>query len=147
MGEIGIFDEPRQEWIQFDEDTEVLMEFMPKDELKKMTQEAEKIARKTRQDVNEILGPRVVKRVVKNWRKIDAEGRPAVPEHPGFTIGGKPLEFNVENALMLHARSYEFFHFIQEYASNARYFIEAEKARAAKNSKSSPVPTGAEASL
>lgn len=141
MAELGVFDEERKEWIQFDEDAEVLIEFIPREELKEVSKKAEKLARKSGVDISEIQTPILGKRAVKGWRKIDDH------KHPGFTIKGQPFPFSEENVVMLLKRSYEFFNFVHEYATNARFFLEAEKERAAKNSGRSPVPSGeAEAS-
>jgi hypothetical protein len=128
MAELGIFEKPPQEYVQFDEDTEVLIEYLPPDELKDETRAAEKIAKRARVEVNDILLPRIAERCVKHWRKITDH------KHPGFVVEGNPIEFNKANLLLLVKRSYEFKKFINEFVADELFFLKLVQERKRKNS-------------
>jgi len=61
MADLAVFEEGErvQRWIQFDEDTEVLLEFLPKQELKAELRKAEKTAKLSGGNVNDILNTQI----------------------------------------------------------------------------------------
>ncbi len=54
MGDAGVFNEERKKWMQFDEDTEVLLRFAPRNELIAIRQKSERTAGRTGANVDEI---------------------------------------------------------------------------------------------
>lgn len=121
------------EWIQFDEDTEVGVEFLDRPEFKDEIKKAEKIAKRTGAAVNDILNPRLAKRCIKGWRKI---GNPAAT---GFMDGDNPFPFSEENLMFLVKNSYGFNAFLSEYVANEQFYLQLAREREVKNSKGSPV--------
>ncbi len=128
MAELGIFDDEKEKWIQFDEDTEILIAFLPKEDLKSIIRKAEKTSRLSGESSIDIANLNIAKKVVKVWRKIRDHS------HPGLMLKGQPLPFNEENIIMLMKRSYEFSNFIQEYSTNVRFFMEEDDKVEIKNS-------------
>jgi len=127
MGEIGIFDEERKRWIQFDEDTEVLIRFVDRRELRKIQNKAEKTARLTGVDADEIANKYLGRAAVLGWRKIDDHS------HPGLTLKGQPLPYTPENVDMLMTRSLEFSRFVNENCINSKLFLQEEEIEETKN--------------
>lgn len=123
MGEINNFEEARQRWIQYDEDTEVLVEYIPKPRLKEELRKAEKTSKLSGLQAADILNMRIAQLAVKGWRKI---GR---PEHTGLTQKGAQLPFTQENLKLLMEHSYRFSNFVAENATNAHEFVEEQEAK------------------
>lgn len=113
MAEIGVFDGERKKWIPFDEDTEVLVKLVTKEELRAIANKSAKMGQKSAEAADKLLG----RAAVLGWRKFDD------PTHPGLVVGGQPLEFTPENIDMLMTRSIEFSRFVNEYAVNEKAFI------------------------
>lgn len=124
MGKLGIFDDERKRWIQFDEDTEVLLRFIGREELKGLQRKAEKTAALASLDARDILATRLGRASVLGWRKMDDH------EHPGLVVDGEPLRFSQENVDMLMSRSTEFVRFVDTHSVNSRLFLEQEKEEA-----------------
>jgi len=121
MGEIGIFDDERKKWIQFDEDTEVLIRFIDRRELRKIQSKAEKTARLTGADADEIANRYLGRSAVLGWRKINDHS------HPGLMIQGRPLPYTPENVDMLMTRSLEFSKFVNEHCVNSKIFLQEDE--------------------
>lgn len=128
MAERAIFDGERKEWVEFDEDTEVLIRFISKEELREIGKATDKAARNRPQDRAEIFSRNFALKSVLGWRKIGE------PSHPGFTLKGQPFPFNEENLLTLIQKDYDFSQKVGEYGIDAHYFLEREKERERKNS-------------
>lgn len=126
MGKVGIFDEERTKWIQFDEDTEVHIRFIGKEELRKIFKKAEKTAKLTGADSTEISNRELGRTCVLGWRKIDDYN------HPGLIVNNKPLSFTPDNIDMLMKRSLDFSRFINENAIDSKLFLEEEQEREAE---------------
>ncbi len=123
MGKLGIFDEERSKWIQFDEDAEVLVGFISKEELDKLSTKASKAARLSGQNEKEVFNRMLGRSAVQGWRKVDDYN------HPGLIVKGQPLSFTPENVDMLMKRSLEFSAFINENAINSKLFLDEEEER------------------
>lgn len=119
MARVGLFDGEQQQWIQFDEDTEVLLGFVDKEELNKLNRLADKQARLTKGDVV-VIGNRLLgERAVFGWRKCSNHN------HPGLmTAAGAPIPFSVENRNMLMKSCREFSNFVNENAIDSSVFLE-----------------------
>lgn len=121
MGRLGIFDEEMTRWIQFDEDTEVFIRFVGKEDLRKIFKKAERTAKLTGADSTELSNRELGRLCVMGWRKIDEH------DHPGLIIKGKPLQFSPDNIDMLMKRSLDFSRFVNENAIDSRLFLEEEE--------------------
>ena len=121
MGKLGIFNDERSKWIQFDEDTEVLVRFIGRQELRKMQRKAEKTANLIGVDVNDILNQKLGRAAVLGWRKMNDH------KHPGLIIKDQPLPYTPENIDMLMTRSLEFSKFVNDNAVDSKLFLEEEK--------------------
>ncbi|GAB4486020.1 MAG: hypothetical protein OHK006_13210 [Thermodesulfovibrionales bacterium] len=110
MGEVGIYEGERQKWIQYDEDTEVLIRLISKEELRKILIKAQKSAKLTGSHADNYADQLLGRAAVKGWRKIDRH------EHPGLTVGGKPLPFTPENIDLLMKGSLKFSRFVNDSA-------------------------------
>ncbi len=116
MSELDIFTEERKKWIQFDKDTEVLIKNIGKEELNAISKKARKESGLSGMDVSAVINRRFAIAAVHGWRKIGEH------EHPGLTIGGKPLAFTPENLSMLMAKSLRFSNFVNASAVDSDEF-------------------------
>lgn len=121
MGKLGIFDDERKRWIQFDEDTEVLIRFAGKEELRRIFKKAEKTAKLTGADSMDLSNRELGRLCVMGWRKIGDDN------HPGLIVQGKPLPFTPENIDFLMKHSLEFSRFVNENGIDSRQFLESEE--------------------
>ncbi|MEM4368374.1 MAG: hypothetical protein QXO21_05145 [Candidatus Anstonellales archaeon] len=121
MGKLGIFDEEKTKWIQFDEDTEVLLKFVSKEELKKISIKAERASRLSGVDPSDVANIQLGRTAVLGWRKIDNHN------HPGLIVKGQPFPYTKENVDLLMTKSLEFSKFVNENAINSRIFLEEEE--------------------
>lgn len=121
MAKIGIFDEQKQQWVQIDEDTEVLVRFVDKEELNALNRKADKTARLTKGDVS-VIGNRLLGEVaVFGWRKITDHS------HPGLLdANGNPIPFTTQNRDMLMKRCREFSNFVNETAIDSSVYLEMQ---------------------
>lgn len=120
MARLGLFDGEQKQWIQFDEDTEVLLGFVDKEELNKLNRLADKQARLTKGDVT-VIGNRLLgERAVFGWRKCSDH------THPGLmTANGTPIQFSATNRDMLMKSCREFSNFVNENAIDSAVFLES----------------------
>ena len=130
MGELIFFDKGKkpQKWIQFDEDTEILLEYTEKDDLDELKEKAIEMATvNQREDGDKIFNMLLGKEKVKGWRKIDDHN------HPGFIMEGKPFEFNEKNVKFMMNRHLRFSQFVSKNILKLKNFVEAKAKAAIKN--------------
>lgn len=118
MAELGIFDEEQIRFIQFDEDTEVQIRFIGKEDLTAINRKAEKAARLSGSDDRAIFNQFLAEKCVLGWRNKFNH------EHPGIIVNKQPLPFSPENRAMLMKRSIEFSSFVNSTCTNSRLFLE-----------------------
>ena len=123
MANLAIFEGDREVWTQFDKDAEVLIRYINKEELRKITTKASKQARLISGDMSAIADRDLGRAAVKGWRKIEDH------KHPGLMLKGKPLEFSQSNLDMLMQKSIEFSNFVNTNCVDAQQFVEAEEAQ------------------
>lgn len=121
MAQVGIFNTPRTRWVQFDEDTEVELRHIGKEELTEITRKANKASRLGGADAKDVFGQRFARAAVCGWRKIGDHG------HPGLIVDGKPFPFSEENLSLLMRCSLEFSAFVNEEAVDSRAFLDDQK--------------------
>ena len=116
MAKLAIFDDARERWVQFDEDTEVLIAYLDMKALAKAEEKADKKARLSKQNPKLVFNQKLGEVAVKGWRKIGEPG------HPGIIVKGRPLEFSAENRDMLMMRSVEFARFVNTSCVDSELF-------------------------
>lgn len=120
MAKIGIFNEAPQKYIQFDEDTEVLIRFVDKEELAGLIRKANEVAQKVKTPQNMAYDMFLGKKAVLGWRNIKDHN------HPGLLLpGGEPISFTPENRNMLMTRSRDFSEFVFQKSTNSALFLES----------------------
>lgn len=121
MGKLGIFDEDQFRWVQFDEDTEIRLKYINKEELTKINSKAEKAARLTGTDEREVFNRLLAERAVHGWRHVDNH------DHSGLIVRGEQLPFNDTNRNMLMKKSIEFSSFVNGNCTNSRLFLDDDQ--------------------
>ena len=131
MGELKIFDkgDKPQGWFDFDEDTEVLIEYTEKEDLEEIRQIALRQAKMARsENVDSIANVLLGKRKVKGWRKKDDH------THPGLIVNGEPFPYSEKNIAFLMQKSLDFSAFVNDICTKLKLFSEADKEKQIKNS-------------
>lgn len=125
----GLKNETLTAWIQFDDDTEVLIAHVSRQGLRALNKKATSTTfvrhQKTKEtDSNEadrLLG----REAVKDWR--------ALPGRSGFTMNGESYPYSPENCDFLMEKYNEFANFVNETAIELSNFVEEEKEEEEKN--------------
>ncbi len=116
-------------WIPFDGDTEVLLSYISRDELRKIRKEATAFRFTDHRMVEETdageAERRLGRRAVKDWR--------ALPGRPGFTMNGAPFPYSPESCDLLMERFNEFALFVNDKALRLAAFVEGERSEVLKN--------------
>jgi hypothetical protein len=116
MAEIGLYEEGRRKWLPYDEDTEVCIELLSKEQVRQINQKAAKAGKRAGEMGDKLLG----RAAVKGWRKTDDH------EHPGFMVKGIPFQFDQENLDTLMTRNTDFSAFVNKNCLNEDAFIEED---------------------
>lgn len=122
--ELGNLNIELEVWVSFGEDGEILVRYIPKDELLAISEKATKrkwINHRMVEEVDPMLANRIL-------------GRAAVRDWKNLTVGGEPLPFSQENLDMLMGKSYVFSNFINQIATDIQAFIEQRREDEGKNS-------------
>ena len=124
MGKVAIFDDEQVRTFEFDEDTDVDLLFLTKEDALKLSKEVEKIVNRTGGDFSVIWNQKLGEKVIRGWRnRFNAD-------HPGFVMpDGAPIQFTPENRDMMMKRNREFSLFVGENAVNAKEFIDRARER------------------
>lgn len=115
-----------QAWFPFGDDAEVLIQYVPREELQKMRNKARKISFQNHQKV-EIFDSTEADKIL---------GNIAVKDWNGFTSGGQPFPCTPENIGLLMTKWNEFSLFVNESCVSLEGFIQKEKEETEKNSLS-----------
>lgn len=122
MARVAIFTEAQRRWIQFDEDTEVLVEYLDRPAAIALNKDVDKIVARTGGDQQIIWGRELGKRAVHGWRNINQEKH---PDHPGVTLpDGTPILYNEANRDLMMKGCREFSIFVNGNAIDAAVFLE-----------------------
>ncbi len=112
-----------QVWVQFDEETEVLIEYVPRHELLKIYKKSVVVKYKNHQKVEEYsqeTGDKLLGlAAVKDWRPI--------PPGKGFTLNSEPFPCTPENVETLMVKWNEFSRFVHDHCSNLAALVERDK--------------------
>lgn len=130
MAKVAIFDEEQVKTFEFDEDTDVDLKYLTKEEARELNKAVEKIVNRTGTDWSVVWNQKLGEAVVKGWRHR------TIADHPGFTLpDGTPISFTPENRDMMMKHCREFSLFVGENTVNAKEFLDrSKKAPAVKNS-------------
>lgn len=121
MGEIGTFNEDKSRWIQFDNDTEVQIRHIGRQELKALQRKADKVARMSDVDATDYFNGRLGRAAVLGWRKIKDHN------HPGFVRTGEPMVFNEDNLDKFMNEWLDFSNFVNTHAIDTKMFLDEKK--------------------
>ncbi len=119
----GLKNDTLQAWVPFDDDTEVLIAYVSREDLRELRKQAtslkflkhQKSEETDAKEADRLLG----RKGVKNWR--------ALPGRPGFTMGGEVFGYSPENCDFLMERFNEFANFVNEAAIDFSKFVEEAK--------------------
>jgi hypothetical protein len=131
MAKVAIFEEgnPRR-WKQFDEDTEVLIEYLPRPDAIELNTQVDKLTARTGGNRQNIWGREIGKRCVHGWRNVDQEKK---AEHSGLVMpNGEQIPYNEANRDKMMKFCREFSIFVNENAIDAQVFLEIEQQKAEK---------------
>jgi len=136
MAKVAIFEEATRGWLEFDEDTEVLIEYLDRPAAIALNKEVDKLTARTGGDRQIIWGRELGKKVVHGWRHKDQE---KYPDHPGLTLpGGSQIPFNETNRDMMMKSCREFSIFVNESAIDGSIFLELAAAEGARQTAKKP---------
>ena len=121
-----------QAWVPFDDEMEVLFDYVPRDELQILSKKATKINFVKHQRVegidpteaDKLLG----RRAVKDWRPR--------PGKIGWTLKDEPFPYSPENCDLLMAKWHAFARFVNETCVDIDLLMEKEQEQIRKNSSS-----------
>lgn len=121
MAQIGIFEKAPQKWIQYDEDTEVLLEYVDKEALTKLMKQANEAAQKLKMPQGTVYDMFLGKKAVHGWRNIKDHS------HPGLLLPNlQPIAHTPENRNLLMTKSRDFSEFVFQKSTNATIFLEVD---------------------
>lgn len=117
-------------WVPFDDDSEVLFSYVPRDELQKMSKKATKVSFIKHQRTEEIDATEadllLGRRAVKDWRPL--------PGKKGFTMHGEPFPYSPENCDLLMTKWHAFARFVNESCVDLELLMEKDQEQIQKNS-------------
>ena len=122
--------QPLQAWVPFDDESEILIAYVPRDELQNIFKRATKIVYKNHKQIEEYdrtEGDRLLgRRAVKDWRPLEG--------NRGFTNDGQPFPCTPENIETLMTKWSAFAVFVNDACVNLEALAEIRKKDAIKNS-------------
>ena len=126
----GLKQETLTAWIPFDDDTEVLIAYVSREDLREIGKAAtvtrfvkhHKSDTFDQAEADRLLG----RKAVRDWRFL--------PGRPGFTDQGAPFPYSAENCDLLMSRFNEFSNFVNAACIDFSRFIEEERETDEKNS-------------
>ncbi len=125
MAKVAIFSEAQRRWIQFDEDTEVLIEYLSRPDAIELNKEVDKLTTRSGGDRQIIWGREFGRRTVFGWRHIDQE---KFPGHAGIVLpDGAQMPFNDANRDLMMKQCREFSIFVNENAIDAQVFLDINR--------------------
>jgi hypothetical protein len=125
MAKIGIFETPPQRYFNYDEDTEVLLEFISKERMGTIIAKADEVAKKMKMPQSKVYDMFLGKAAVLGWRHKDQEN---MAHHPGLVLpSGAPLVFSSDNRNLLMKACTEFSGFVFGRCTNSSLFLDREE--------------------
>jgi hypothetical protein len=125
MAKVAIFDDTPRRCVQFDEDTEVRLSYLSKEEALALNKEVDKIVSRTGADRSVIWNQKLGQRCVHGWRNMSDHS------HPGLVYpDGRPIPYSDANRDMMMKSCREFSIFVGENCIDPQVFLEIEQAAA-----------------
>lgn len=122
MAKVAIFDDEQLKDFEYDEDTNVVLAYLTKEEAVKLNKEVEKIVQRTGADWSLVWNQKLGERVIKKWYNRLTEG------HPGFVMpNNDPIPFTPENRDMMMKRNREFSLFVGQNSVDAQLFLDLKE--------------------
>lgn len=122
MADIDVFGEEKEKFVQFDDDTEVLLVYLDKSAVGEIRKRAKKLDSKSNMEYDAAFNYLLGKAAVKGWRKIKDH------KHPGLIFNKKPFPFNEDNRDFLMRKSIDFASFVNGNTVDPEPFREEEEA-------------------
>lgn len=121
MGKVGIFETPPQKWFKYDNDTEVLIQYIDKGKVNTILMNGAEAAKKMKAKPGILQDIFLGKAAVFGWRKIDDEA------HPGFLMpDGTPIPFTDENRNRLITKNQRFSEWVYRICTDDMQFLDDE---------------------
>ena len=125
----GLKNDTLTAWIPFDDDTEVLVAYVSREDLRELKKRAtsvrfvrhQKSEETDSREADRLLG----RKAVRDWR--------ALPGRSGFTMDGESFLYSPENCDFLMERFNEFANFVNEKSIEFSAFVEEEREGELKN--------------
>jgi len=118
---IGIFDTPPQKWFPFDQDTEILIQYIEKAKLNIILMQGAEAAKKMKAKAASVQDIFLGKAAVFGWRKI------ADHDQPGMLLpNGDPLPFTPENRNLAITKSQRISEFVYRIATDETKFLDED---------------------
>lgn len=122
MARCAIFDDEQVRTLEYDEDTDVSLVFLTKEEAVKLNKEVDKIVQRTGSEWSLIWNQKLAERCVRGWNHRTN------PDHPGFVMpDGSPIPFTPENRDMMMKRNREFSLFVGQSVVDSGLFLEMKE--------------------
>ena len=119
MAKVGIFSTPPEKHFLYGGDTEILIRYINKEELSKIIQKSDSVAKKLGANNSSLYDIFLGRAAVLGWRKQDDH------EHPGLEMpDGSAIPFTDENRDKMMKRCREFAAFVLRYATDSQGFLE-----------------------
>ncbi len=127
MAKVAIFDDEQVKVFEYDDDTNVELAYLSKEEAQELSKKVDQIVSRTGSLWSKVWNQKLGERVVKRWFHRTN------PDHPGLTLpNGTPIAFTPENRDMMMIRCREFSLFVGENTTSAKEFL-AEKEQVSKD--------------
>lgn len=122
MARVGLFEETPSKWIQFDEDTEICVRFISKEEAQALSKKSDKLVKLSGGDALSVWNQLIADKAVVGWRNIHDHS------HPGLLdAAGRAIPFTAENRDMLMKKCREFSLFVSDNCTDSKAFLEDEQ--------------------
>lgn len=121
MAKVGLFDTPPRKKFQYDEDTEVLIEYISKARVNTILMKGAEAAKKVKATTSSLQDIFLGKSAVHGWNLIGDETK------PGFALpDGTPLSFNPANRNLMMTKSQKFSEFVYRICTDETKFLETD---------------------
>jgi hypothetical protein len=121
VAKLALFDVAQDKWLEFDQDTDLCIEYLDKEAAGELSKAVDKLCVRTGGDRMAVWNQKLGERCLKGWRKRADTG------NPGLTFpDGSPIPFTPENRDMLMKRCREISLFVNENAVNPGIFLDQQ---------------------
>ncbi|MEA5113016.1 MAG: hypothetical protein VB050_03230 [Geobacteraceae bacterium] len=122
MAKVALFDEQQKRWVQYDEDTEVLLSYLSKPDALNLNKKVDKIVSRTGADRSTVWNQKLGEEVVHDWRHKERHSEPGLV-YPD----GTPIPYNPVNRDLMMKGCREFSIFVGETCIDAAVYLEIDQ--------------------